>query len=194
MGYARVGSIPTIDDGFFVSRYVTHIRILQSKTGAIREVTSNSAEVLARWKMWQQEYLNRLKGSSTWGSFQYEITENDLVFGLPKAEGVEITQYNTLNINWRKIMDRLKGQLRGATMSEHPYTIYSLRSSRAQELMDKGVDVYLAATQLGHSVAMLEKVYARLPQRRRATEEAAHVEFGKRKSSSQMVSLGEVLK
>jgi hypothetical protein len=60
-------------------------------------------------------------------------------------------------------------------------------------MMDLGVDVYLAATQLGHSVAMLEKVYARLPQRRRATqEEAAHIEFGKRKNESKMVSLEEV--
>ena len=55
-----------------------------------------------------------------------------------------------------------------------------------------GVDVYLAATQLGHTVAMLEKVYARLPQRRRATKEAAHIEFGKPKNNSEMVSLDQV--
>ena len=55
-----------------------------------------------------------------------------------------------------------------------------------------GVDVYLAATQLGHTVAMLEKVYARLPQRRRATQEAAHIEFGKRKTDSVMVSLDQL--
>ena len=94
-----------------------------------------------------------------------------------------------MNKDWRKVLDRLEGQLKGPTMSEHKYSIYSLRSSRAQELMDKGVDVYLAATQLGHSVAILEKVYARLPQRRRATKEAASIEFGKRKISSQIVSL-----
>ena len=52
-----------------------------------------------------------------------------------------------------------------------------------------GVDVYLAATQLGHTVAMLEKVYARLPQRRRATKEAAHIDFGKRSRLDEMVSL-----
>ena len=34
-------------------RYVTHIRILQSKTKSAREVTSNSAEPLAHWKQWQ---------------------------------------------------------------------------------------------------------------------------------------------
>ena len=37
-----------------VSRYVTHIRILRSKTKSIREVTSNSAEALSRWKEWQR--------------------------------------------------------------------------------------------------------------------------------------------
>ena len=77
-------------------------------------------------------------------------------------------------------------------MSDHKYTIYSLRSTRAQELMDMGVDVYLAATQLGHTVAMLEKVYARLPQRRRATKEAAHIEFGWRKNDSEIVSLDQL--
>ena len=124
--------------------------------------------------------------------YQYEITEDDLVFGLPERDKVTITNYNTLNMNWRRIIDRCGTSLKGPIMSEHDYTIYSLRSSRAQELMDIGVDVYLAATQLGHTVAMLEKVYARLPQRRRATKEAAHIEFGKRKSSSELVSLDQV--
>ena len=39
-----------------VSRYVTHLKITQSKTKSMREVTSNSAETLARWKNWQKEY------------------------------------------------------------------------------------------------------------------------------------------
>jgi len=56
------------------------------------------------------------------------------------------------------------------------------------------VDVYLAATQLGHTVAILEKVYARLPQRRRATTEAAHIEFGKRKDNNQIVEIEEVIR
>ena len=175
-----------------VSRYVTHTRILQSKTGAIREVTSNSAETLSRWKLWQRQYLELLRHKNGGCSYEYEITENDLVFGIPTFDGVKITSYNTLNINWRNIIASCRDKLKGPIMSEHPYTIYSLRSSRAQELMDMGVDVYLAATQLGHSVAMLEKVYARLPQRRRATVEAAHIEFGKRKSDSRMVSLDEL--
>ena len=174
-----------------VSRFVTHIRILHSKTKSTREVTSNSAEALARWKQWQSEYLllmqQKLRLSSK--SFSYRITEDDLVFAMPEANGVETTSYNTFNINWRKIIDRCGSKLKGPLMSDHQYTIYSLRSSRAQELMDMGVDVYLAATQLGHTVAMLEKVYARLPQRRRATKEAAHIDFGKRSRLDEMVSL-----
>ena len=89
-------------------------------------------------------------------------------------------------------MSRCQSRLKGPLMSDHKYTMYSLRSTRAQEMMDLGVDVYLAATQLGHSVAMLEKVYARLPQRRRATKEAAHMEFGKIRNESTIVSLEEV--
>ena len=168
-----------------VDRYVTHMRVLQSKTGAIREVTSNSADCLIRWREWQEEFSS--------SQYDYGIDEDCLVFGLPTDEGVKITPYNTLNINWRKVMHRLAGKLKGPLMSEHSYSIYSLRSTRAQEMMDMGVDVYLAATQLGHSVAMLEKVYARLPQRRRATKEAAHIEFGKRKEVSRIESIEHII-
>ena len=59
--------------------------------------------------------------------------------------------------------------------------------------MDMGVDVYFAANQLGHTFAILEKVYARLPQRRRATTEAAHIEFGKRKDNNQIINIEQVL-
>ena len=173
-----------------VSRYVTHIRILQSKTKSIREVTSNSAEALSRWKAWQRQYLLLMKQRGN--GYDYEIAEDDLVFGVPERDAIKITSYNTLNINWRNIIDRCGSSLRGPIMSDHKYTIYSLRSTRAQELMDMGVDVYLAATQLGHTVAMLEKVYARLPQRRRATKEAAHIEFGRRKNDSEIVSLDQL--
>ena len=175
-----------------VSRYVTHLKITQSKTKSMREVTSNSAETLARWKSWQKEYLKDIQSRVV--GFDYDVSEDDLVFGIPEHNGVQITTYNTLNINWRKIMDRCGDKLKGPIMSDHKYTIYSLRSTRAQELMDMGVDFYLAATQLGHTVAILEKVYARLPQRRRATTEAAHIEFGKRKNTNQIVEIEEVIK
>ena len=177
-----------------VSRYVTHLKITQSKTKSLREVTSNSAETLARWKKWQSEYLKHIQSRPEFRGFEYQVSENDLVFGIPEHNGINITTYNTLNINWRKIMDRCGKKLKGPMVSDHNYTIYSLRATRAQELMDLGVDVYLAATQLGHTVAILEKVYARLPQRRRATTEAAHIEFGKRKDKSKIVEIEEVIR
>ena len=158
----------------------------------MREVTSNSAETLARWKKWQKVYLKDIQSRLV--GFDYEVTEDDLVFGIPEHNGIQIATYNTLNINWRKIMDRCGDNLKGPMMSNHKYTIYSLRSTRAQELMDMGTDVCLAATQLGHTVAILEKVYARLLQRRRATTEAAHIEFSKRKNTNQIVEIEEVIK
>ena len=177
-----------------VSRYVTHIKITQSKTKSLREVTSNSAETLARWKKWQADYLKQMQSRDEFRGYEYEVAETDLVFGIPEHNGVQISTYNTLNVNWRNIINRCGGKLKGPLMSDHNYTIYSLRATRAQELMDMGVDVYLAATQLGHTVAILEKVYARLPQRRRATTEAAHIEFGKRKDNSQIVEIEEVIR
>ena len=177
-----------------VGRYVTHLKITQSKTKSLREVTSNSAETLARWKSWQKNYLKHMQSRPEFRGYEYELSENDLVFGLPEHNGICITTYNTLNVNWRKIIERCGERLKGPLMSDHNYTIYSLRATRAQELMDMGVDVYLAATQLGHTVAILEKVYARLPQRRRATTEAAHIEFGKRKNKAQIVEIEEVIR
>ena len=175
-----------------VNRYVSHIRVLKSKTGAQRVITSNSAEVLATWKRDLREYLDK------YGlHFELErdkedglpvIPDDTLVFALPDKNEWKLPPYNTLNVRWRDLIEQLEGQLKGPQMSEHPYTIYSLRSSRAQELMDLGVDVYLASTQLGHSVAVLEKIYARLPQRRRATKEAAQMEFGKRKTGSTLTT------
>ena len=175
-----------------VSRFVTHSRILASKTGAIREVTSNSAGTLARWKKQAQDYLHLKQEKNALG-YNYEITDNDYVFGLPLPEGVEVTSYNTLNKNWKKLMSKCEGKIKGPLLSERPYTIYSMRSSRAQQLMNEGVDVYLAANQLGHSVAMLEKVYARHHQRRRATTEAAAIEFGRRKADSRLATIEEAI-
>ena len=90
-------------------------------------------------------------------------------------------------------MDRCGDKLKGPIMSDHKYTIYSLRSTRAQELMDMGVDVYLAATQLGHTVAILRR-YMHDYRNGDSYTEAAHIEFGKRKNSNQIVEIEEVIK
>jgi len=183
-----------------VDRYVVHIRVLQSKTGAMREITCNAAESLARWRKWQRQYLAdheaqfRCVGLSTSKAADGlpSIAEDVLVFALPDKAGWKLSPYNTLNVRWRELMKRAAPELKGPQLSEHPYTIYSCRSSRAQELMDLGVDVYLAATQLGHSVAVLEKIYARLPQRKRATKEAAVIHFGKQRSNSKIVAIDQL--
>ena len=182
-----------VDELGKVNRYVSHIRVHKSKTGAQREITSNSAEVLARGKRDLREYLDKYTRHFQLNGVELVSDKDDglpvipddvLVFSLPSKNEWKLTPYNTLNRSWRYIMNELEGELKEPQMSKHPYTIYLLRSTRAQELMDMGVDVYLASTQMGHSVAALEKIYARLPQRRRATKEAAHIEFGKRETGS----------
>ena len=109
-----------------VSRYVTHIRILQSKTKSIREVTSNSAEVLSRWKRWQKKYLSQMKGRKwvcLWDWWRWSRR------WYPWKRFCGISSYNTLNVNWRNIIDRCGSKLKGPIMSDHKYTIYSLRST-----------------------------------------------------------------
>ena len=75
---------------------------LNQKTGAQREITSNSAEVLARWKRDLREYLDK------YGlHFELErdkedglpvIPDDTLVFALPDKNEWKLPPYNTLNV------------------------------------------------------------------------------------------------
>ena len=55
-----------------------------------------------------------------------------------------------------------------------------------------GVDIGLAAKQMGHSPDIMMKIYARLPIRDRAKREATHIEFGKRRDFSHIVDVDEI--
>jgi len=165
-----------------VDRYVAHIRVLESKTGSMREVTCNVAERLVEWRKWSKEWA---------AQYGMSVTNDLKVFCYADRGEWKHSHYNYIARNWRRIIDKLDGQgeLVGPILSSRPYNLYSLRSTRAEELMKLGVDLGLAAKQMGHTPRMLLKVYARLPQRERATREAAYIEFGKTKSKNMMVSI-----
>ena len=174
-----------------VPRYVTHLRILSSKTGVPREVTSNSAEVLARWKRFQLERLKYIqKKHSLW---TVELTPDAKVFSSPVNNKWHQAGYNVFNETWRELIKRAKPVLKGPLLSKHDYTIYSLRASRAMELLRLGVDVAIAAKSLGHSPSMMLKVYAQLPVREQSVKAAiAGIEFGKRQDDTRTIDLDEV--
>ena len=183
--------IDSVPDLGRVPRYITHLRIIDSKTGTPREVTCNSAEVLARWKRFQLErvaYLNK-KNPAT----PIELTPDTKVFDRAVGGEWRATSYNTYTDTWRDIIQMAGDRLKGPLLSEEPYHIYSLRSTRAQELLHLGVDVAIASKQMGHSASTMLRVYARLPVRSQAMKVAINsIEFGKKRSDVRSVQLEDV--
>jgi integrase len=169
-----------------VDRYVAHIAIKNSKTGSSREVTANCGDRLLAWLRWSKEFKVRTCSSP---SKCFDLSQP--VFSTIKNGEYVVPNPVSFHKSFHKVMDRLEGKLRGARLTNRPYTIYSFRATRAQELLELGVDVALAAKQLGHSPTMMMKVYARLPLRERATKEAARIEFGKTNQSLGRVNLLE---
>lgn len=183
-------------------RYVTHFRVLESKTGASREVTANCAEFLARWELTLRRHLDKYEKHFRYNDVDLIRSEKDglpiipkdtLIFTIPEKNEWKLSDYSQYNYYWREIMRRAKDELRGPQLSPHHYTIYSLRSSRAMELFEMGVDPFLAGKQLGHLPDMMAKIYARLPSRRRAIKEAAYIQFGRKDNADHVdVELSEV--
>ena len=174
--------------GAKVDRYIVHIRVLASKTGALREVTANCAQPLARWKREQRIYLDKYEQHFRWNGVTLNrgsdglpvIPQDALVFALPEKSEWSVGDYTNLTYQWRQLMDRCRHELKGPILSPHRYNIYSLRSTRSQELFELGVDPFLAGKQMGHSPDQMAKIYARLPSRKRAIKEAAYIQFGRR--------------
>lgn len=174
-----------------VPRFISHIRVIDTKTGTPREVTCNSAEVLARWKKFQKERLAYLKEKHP--AWNIDWSDDNKVFDSPQSSDWKGCSYSVFTNSWNEVMDRAEPDLLGALLSNEPYTIYSLRATRAQELLSLGVDVAIAAKSLGHSANMMLKVYARLPVREQAMKAAlAGIEFGRKKSDVRTVELEEV--
>jgi integrase len=169
-------------------RLISHLRVLHSKTGQVREVTSNSAQTLGRLRKWTRErvdYLNKKNSRSL------EITEDTRMFDNPLSGEWKTQMYNNWTKSWHDLLARCEG-LKGPILSEKPYTIYSLRSSRAQWMLEQGVDLAVATKQLGHSPQMLLSTYSRLPVRERAVKEAAHIEYGRKKDKSTTVDVDDI--
>lgn len=157
-----------------VDDVVTHIRILHSKTHKAREVSCRAADRLLAWKQWQREELAKQRGS-------LKLTEDTLVFALPIHNEWRRLAERTYATGWETMMERCNMKLKGAELTDRKYTPYSFRSYRAMELKRMGVDPLLAADLLGHDVSVMQKIYARLPARERATKEAAAFTPGRRK-------------
>ena len=150
---------------------VAYVRTIRSKTQQAREIPANQARELRRWKQFLEEYIES-KGLST------KITRESLVFGQPHF-GWKSFCYKHIGETWREVRRELADKLKGHRFSPHPYTVYSLRSSFAEDHLLKGTPVLEVAEMMGHSVIETQKTYVRLNLRKKGRE-ITMPEFGKR--------------
>ena len=164
--------------------FVAHILIRKTKTGRPREVSSRAADRIMAFHEVVKIYTKTAK------NVRGELRPDSYIFGDPHQDDFKLTGYNSFLKSWHKIMKRLDGELKGARMSDKAYTLYSFRSSRVNELLTEGVDIFIISKQLGHSVEVLQKYYERLADvRDRATAEAAAISYGKTKDVKEVVDL-----
>ena len=156
-----------------VDRFVVHIRTLDTKTKRNRLVTCNGAENLLRWKDWVSEAQSNQVSPP-------KLSPSSPVFATPEMGEWRKLKHSTYQRYFRDVlMPNLEDKLRGAEMTSKPYKVYSFRSTRAQELKANGVEIGLAAEQMGHSPDVMAKVYARLPVKELATRQAAALNYGR---------------
>ena len=154
-----------------VSWEVAYVRTIRSKTQQAREIPANQARELRRWKEFLEGFIESKELTS-------KITRETLVFGQPH-NGWQAFCYNHIGETWREVRRELGDKLKGHRFSPHPYTVYSLRSSFAEDHLLKGTPVLEVAEMMGHSVVETQKTYARLNLRKKGRE-ITMPEFGKK--------------
>jgi integrase len=168
-------------------RFFVHVRVLDSKTGSMREVTANCATRLLKWKEKVDNfYIER-------GFKCSPRDEKTLIFGDPYRFWSDY-QYSNISKAWRDVRDRCEDNLKGPRLSTRPYTIYSLRATRVNELVLAGIDPLIIAKQLGHSPEMMMRYYERADIRQRAVEEAVigAIPYGKKRRKPQLFSSEQI--
>lgn len=148
--------------GVRVNWEVAYIRTIRSKTQQAREIPSNQARELRRWKKFLDEFISDK-------DLAVNITKETLVFGQPHF-GWNSFSYKHIGETWREIRREIGERLQGHRFSPHPYTVYSLRSTFAEDHLLKGTPVLEVAEMMGHSVVETQKTYARLNLRKKGRE------------------------
>ena len=159
---------------------VAYVSTIRGKTKEPREIPTNQAKSLQTWKTYQQDYINK-------HNIKVEVTKDSYVFGNPSNDLLPL-RYSQFGFAWREIRDELKPRLNGHRFSEHPYTLYSLRSTFIEHHLLNGTDLLDVADMAGHSVKMTQEHYAKLNLREKGTE-LSRSGFGKKKLDKFKVNL-----
>lgn len=158
---------------------VSYINTTRSKTKQAREIPSNQARELIRWKQFQEDYISSHK-------LKHQISRETVVFSNPYNE-LKGYVYSNYQRSWRDVLGAIRPKLKGHRHSPHPYTIYSMRSSFIEDHLLKRTPVYEVAEMAGHSVMETQKTYARLNLREKGRELTLPAQGKKEKGGNQII-------
>ena len=159
-----------------VSDIWSDIKVTSAKTKSTRIVPCQEYEVFKRLKAMQIKHCNEWNSWQKMGAGE----PNTFVFGHPSSE-MRPHPYSNYSRAWETIRERVKDKLEGHFLSNHPYTIYSMRSSFIENNLIEGKDMFMIAKIAGHDPGMLMKHYERIDVRRR-TRELSQIQYGKKEN------------
>lgn len=174
--------VPDLDALGRKDRYIAYINTIRDKTSEAREIPTNLGEVFIRLMRFQRDFLKEKE-------FEYQVDRADgYVFFNPYNDYKPISQAR-IGQNWRSIRKHLtdKGLLKGHKFSNHPYTLYSMRSTFIEDHLLRGTDIFLLARMAGHDVKTLMQTYERLDIRERS-KEITDINYGKKKNEIKQVN------
>jgi integrase len=150
------------------------IKVTSAKTKSTRVIPCQRYPELKRLKEFQVYHCKQKH--EWWGLPAGE--PNTYIFGHPGAE-LRPHPYSNYSRCWEKIRKRVEHKLEGHFLSNHPYTIYSMRSSFIEDSLIDGKDMFMIAKIAGHDPAMLMKHYERIDVRKR-TRELNRIKYGQK--------------
>tara|TARA_R100000655_G_scaffold109777_1_gene165420 strand:+ start:35 stop:1654 length:1620 start_codon:yes stop_codon:yes gene_type:complete len=162
-------------------RLIAYIYTTRAKTGASREVPCNAGSMLKRWMKFVKEHIKSV-------GIDMPINGETHVFASPYNKDFKPCHYIWASRTWREVRAAVQDKLKGHRFSNHPYTLYSLRSSFIEDHLMKGTDIFLLARMAGHDVKELQRSYERMDIRFRA-QEITSIEYGKKKEEPEKVDL-----
>jgi len=154
-----------------VQRLICYLTVTSSKTKQSREIPTNLGSVIVRWKEYIDNYMNN-------HNIKRNLTGNDRVFGNLNNESKPYP-YTMYTQCWSERRTKVKGHLEGHKFSNHPYTIYSMRSTFIENHLINRLDLFLLSRITGHDPKVLLKHYERIDIRLRS-EEITNLPFGER--------------
>ena len=162
------------------------------KTGMPREVGADCSVRLLDWR----ERIDRMLEDKRAKGKNYPLRkETDLIFGNYDNDCKPFTYSNISKAFREDLRDPLEDQFIGPRNTKtNKYTIYSCRSTRVNELVNRRVDPLIIAKQLGHSPQTMMKFYQRGDVRDRAMVEAVlgAIPFGEKPMEKKVFKANEI--